>query len=68
VFTQYFGQYLLNKGYLTLEQLYDGLENQKETRLKLGVLAVNAGYMKADQAYKINEAQKKLDKKFGELA
>jgi len=68
VFTQYFGQYLLNKRYLTLEQLHDGLENQKETRLKLGVLAVNAGYMSADEADKINEAQKKFDKRFGELA
>ena len=68
MFTQYFGQYLLNKKYLTLEQLHDGLEYQKETRLKLGVLAVNAGYMSADEADKINEAQKKLDKRFGELA
>lgn len=68
MFTQYFGQYLLNKKYLTLEQLHDGLEYQKETRLKLGVLAVNAGYMTADEAEKINEEQKKLDKKFGELA
>ncbi|BCZ45401.1 hypothetical protein psyc5s11_14680 [Clostridium gelidum] len=68
MFTQYFGQYLLNKRYLTLEQLHDGLEHQKETRLKLGVLAVNAGYMSADEADKINEAQKKLDKRFGELA
>jgi hypothetical protein len=68
MFTQYFGQYLLNKNYLTLEQLHDGLEYQKETRLKLGVLAVNAGYMTADDADKINEEQKKLDKRFGEIA
>jgi hypothetical protein len=68
VFTQYFGQYLLNKGYLNLEQLHDGLEHQKETRLKLGVLAVNSGYMSADEADKVNEAQKRLDKRFGELA
>ena len=68
MFTQYFGQYLLNKRYLTLEQLQDGLELQKDTRLKLGVLAVNAGYMSADEADKVNEAQKKLDKRFGELA
>lgn len=68
MFTQYFGQYLFNKNYLTLEQLHDGLECQKETRLKLGVLAVNAGYMTADEADKVNEEQKKLDKRFGELA
>jgi len=68
VFTQYFGQYLLNKNYLTPQQLHEGLELQKETRLKLGVLAVNAGYMTADQADEVNEAQKKVDKRFGELA
>jgi len=68
MFTQYFGQYLLNKGYLTPENLHDGLENQKDTRLKLGVLAVNAGYMSADDADKINETQKRLDKRFGELS
>jgi hypothetical protein len=68
VFTQYFGQYLLNKGYITLEKLHEGLEEQKDTRLKLGVLAVNAGYMTADDADKINEAQKRLDKRFGEIA
>lgn len=68
MFTQYFGQYLLNKNYLTPQQLHEGLELQKETRLKLGVLAVNAGYMTADQADEVNEAQKKVDKRFGELA
>ena len=68
MFTQYFGQYLLNKNYLTPQQLHEALEVQKETRLKLGVLAVNAGYMTADQADEVNESQKKIDKRFGELA
>lgn len=68
MFTQFFGQYLLNKAYLTAAQLKDGLEYQQSVRLKLGVLAVNAGYMTADEADKVNEAQKKMDKKFGELA
>jgi CheY-specific phosphatase CheX len=68
MFSKYFGQYLFDKKYITLEQLQDGLKYQTETRLKLGVLAVNAGYITADEADKINEAQKKLDKRFGELA
>ncbi|KMT21903.1 hypothetical protein [Clostridium cylindrosporum] len=68
MFTQYFGHYLLNKGYINPEQLHDGLEHQKNTRLKLGVLAVNAGYMNAYEADRVNEAQKRLDKRFGELA
>lgn len=68
MFTQYFAQYLLNKGYIKKEQLREGLEFQKETRLKLGVLAINAGYMTAVDADEVNEAQRKYDKKFGELA
>ncbi|MPM76024.1 hypothetical protein SDC9_123019 [bioreactor metagenome] len=68
MFTQYFGQYLLNKAYLTPEQLGEGLEYQQNVRLKLGVLAVNAGYISADDADKINEAQKRIDKRFGEIA
>ena len=68
MFTQYFGNYLLNKGYLTAEQLHDALEEIKDARLKLGVLAVNAGYMTAEQTEEVNEAQKKYDKRFGELA
>ncbi|HOA79999.1 MAG TPA: chemotaxis protein CheX, partial [Defluviitaleaceae bacterium] len=65
MFTQYFGNYLLNKGYLTAEQLHDALEEIKDARLKLGVLSVNAGYMTAEQTEEVNEAQKKYDKRFG---
>lgn len=68
MFAQYFGQYLLNKGYVTAKQLQDALEYQKTVRLKLGVLAVSAGYMTADDADRINEAQKREDIRFGDLA
>lgn len=68
MFSQYFGQYLLNKGYISPEQLKDALEYQQKVRLKLGVLAVNAGYMSAEEADKVNETQKREDKRFGELA
>lgn len=47
MFSQYFGQYLLNEKYLTAEQLKASLEYQQSVRLKLGVLAINAGYMNA---------------------
>lgn len=68
MFTEFFGNYLLNNGYIKADQLQDALEYQHNVRLKLGVLAVNAGYMTADEADKVNEEQKKVDKKFGELA
>lgn len=68
MFSQYFGQYLLNEKYLTAEQLKTSLEYQKSVRLKLGVLAINAGYMNAKQATQVHEMQAKVDKRFGELA
>lgn len=68
MFSQYFGQFLLNKGYLTSEQLKTALEYQQSVRLKLGVLAVNAGYMNSKQAKLVHEMQSKFDKRFGELA
>ena len=68
MFSQYFGQYLLNEKYLTAEQLKTSLEYKKSVRLKLGVLAINAGYMNAKQAMQVNDMQTKIDKRFGELA
>jgi CheY-specific phosphatase CheX len=68
MFSQYFGQYLLKKEYLTTEQLKTALEYQQSVRLKLGVLAVNAGYMNSQQAKLVHEMQSKFDKRFGELA
>ncbi|MBU3154459.1 hypothetical protein LL037_15030 [Clostridium estertheticum] len=68
MFSQYFGQYLLNEKYLTATQLKTAVEYQQSVRLKLGVLAVNAGYMNADQASKVHSMQTKLDRRFGEIA
>lgn len=68
MFSQYFGQFLLNNKVITPEQLLEGLRYQKNVRLKLGVLALNAGYLKPTEIEIIHEAQKKADKKFGEIA
>lgn len=68
MFTQFFGNYLLSKNYITTEQLAKALLKQKETRVKLGVLAINAGYMTAKQVDEIHAMQMKTDKRFGDLA
>ena len=68
MYTQYFGNYLLNKGLIKPEQLADALEYQRSVHLKLGVLAVNAAYMTPAQVEAVHNRQKKVDKKFGELA
>ncbi len=68
MFTQLFGHYLLNKKYITTEQLQKALEAKSETRVKLGALAIDAGYMTAQQVEKVHEAQKRLDKRIGDIA
>ncbi len=68
MFTQFFGNYLLNEGLVTKEQLSEALELQKTTRLKLGVLAINAGYLTAAQVEEIHIAQQRVDKRFGDIA
>lgn len=68
MYTQFLGNYLLNKGYVTSEQLIDALQYQKTVNLKLGVLAIHAGYMTANEVEQIHIMQTHQTKKFGELA
>ncbi|MDU2065055.1 MAG: hypothetical protein E6713_09430 [Sporomusaceae bacterium] len=68
MFSQYFGQYLLNKGILRAEQVEEALDLEQSVRVKLGILAMNAGYMTVTQVEEINALQKKRDRRFGELA
>lgn len=68
MFSQYFGQYLLNKQLLTAEQLTDAMALERLVRVKLGVLAINAGMMTAQQVEEVHELQRTKDKRFGELA
>ncbi|NOU92723.1 hypothetical protein GC093_05700 [Paenibacillus sp. LMG 31456] len=68
MFAQYFGQYLLNKGLISADGLKQAIIIQKETRVKLGVMAINFGYMTASQVETVHQIQMKLDKKFGEIA
>lgn len=68
MFSQYFGNYLLGKGFIKPEQLADALEYQRSTHVKLGVIAINAGYMTPSQVEHVHKLQRKIDKRFGELA
>lgn len=68
MYTQFLGNYLLNKEYVTSEQLIDALQYQKSVHLKLGVLAIHAGYMTADQVEQVHIMQTHKDGRFGELA
>lgn len=68
MFTQFFGNYLLNQKLVTPEQLVDALQDKNNTRMKLGVLAINAGYMTASQVERVHELQSKMDKRIGDIA
>lgn len=68
MFAQFFGSYLLNKGLVTGAQLAKALEEKKNTKTRLGVLAINAGYMTAGQVEFIHQVQSTVDKRIGDIA
>lgn len=68
MFAQFFGHYLLNQGIITSSQLQEAMASQKDTRVKLGVLAINQEYMTASQVEQVHQTQMTMDKRFGEIA
>lgn len=68
IFTQLFGNYLLNNKLIAKDDLKLALEHQTTVHVKLGIMAVNSGFMSAEQVTTVHTAQIKVDKKFGELA
>lgn len=68
MFSTFFGNYLLNKGLVSKENLSKVLQAQKEVRLKLGVLAINSGFMTGEQVQEVNDLQVRQDRRFGDLA
>ncbi|MBP2634502.1 MAG: bacteriophage adsorption protein [Firmicutes bacterium] len=68
MYTQYLGQYLLNKKLISADQLCELLAQEDAARVKLGVLAINSGFMTAKQVEEIHELQRTMDRRFGEIA
>ncbi len=66
--TQFFGNFLLNKGVISPEQLVEILKIQSTTHKRLGTLAIHAGYMSASEVEDVFITQTHYDKRFGELA
>ena len=64
----YLGLYLLHKGVITEEQLFQGLEYQERINRRIGGLAVDAGLMTTDQTDRIFVRQAEDDRPFGEIA
>ena len=55
MFTQFFGNYLLNQNLVSPEHLAEALQQQSKTRMKLGVLAINEGLLSAEQVEKAHK-------------
>lgn len=68
MFTQFFENYLVNKGIITNEQLKKALSKKNDIKVKLGTLAIEKGYMTFEEIEKIHELQKTSDEKMGVLA
>lgn len=66
--TRFFGQYLLEKGRITSQQLLLALELQKSIAMPVGTLALEKGWLTAAQIKEILEHQKRKNLRFGELA
>jgi len=65
---KFFGQYLLEKGKITAQQLVDAVESQKSVHTPLGALAIEKEILAAGQVQKIHDEQRRTDRRFGELA
>lgn len=62
------GNYLVDSGKLTKEQLREVLDGAGKVRVKLGLIAVAEGYMTAGEAEEVNRLQAVMDKRFGDIA
>lgn len=62
------GNYLVDSGKLTEEQLKDTLDKQDSVRVKLGLIAVAEGMMTLEQTDEVNRLQAILDQRFGDIA
>lgn len=68
VIGSFFGQYLLQKGLLTKEQLLQSLEIQNSVNRKIGQIAIEEGLLLPQHVETILKMQKRINKYFGQLS
>ena len=68
MFGVYFGKYLMDEGIIPEDYYYGLLEATKNSKVKMGLLAVESGYMTEEQVAEVNFLQQQQDKKFGDIA
>ena len=64
---KFFGQFLLEQGAVTGEQLLAAVKIQESTNVLLGTRAIDAGLMTAAQVEEINSMQRTVEKNFHRL-
>ena len=62
------GNYLVETGKISKEQLAQTLADQDTVRVKLGLIAVAEGMMTLEQTAEINRLQALMDQRFGDIA
>lgn len=68
MFSKYFGNFLLNKGIISSKQLNEVFKAEKNSHVKIGIMALNKGYMTLEEIEQVNAVQMSTDKRFGEIA
>lgn len=68
MFDQIFGNYLVQAGKITREDLDAVIEYERTVRVKLGTIAVAEKLMTDKQAEEVNQLQAVMDKRFGDIA
>ncbi len=68
MFSQFFGQFLLNKGHLTSAELLQVLDQTAKTHVKLGTMAISEKLLTPAQVDEIHAIQGREDKRFGQIA
>ena len=68
MFTQFLGNYLLQKGIIDQNQLFAAMSRLSQSRLKLGTIAIHEGLMTASEVDECLYVQTREDKRFGEIA
>ncbi len=65
---KFFGQFLVEKGFITRENLLEALELQQATNLKFGEMAHAMGLLTSEDIERIHRAQLSEDLRFGDAA
>lgn len=68
MYTQFLGNYLLQKDLVTKEQLFEAMARLSQSHIKLGTIAIHEGLMTANEVDECLYVQTREDKRFGEIA